>query len=82
MSDSLELGEDHPSSHIAYGFIQEYLAKNKSLLIMEALASNAIEGNRLAEIALGTLERLLDKKPVSDRYLMGLAWLLWEMESN
>ena len=42
----------------------------------EAFASCAIEGNRLAEICGETLRRLLHGEPVSDRYLLGLAWAL------
>jgi hypothetical protein len=44
------------------------------LALQESLASCALEGNRLAEICGETLRRLLAHEPVSDRYLLGLAW--------
>ena len=43
---------------------------------LEAFSSCAIEGNRLAEICSETLDRLLKSEPVSDRYLLGLAWAM------
>lgn len=79
---TLEEGEIHPACKIAHGFIRTYLQENDGALLIEALASVALSGNRLAEVALETLERLLSKQPVSDRYLMGLAWMLWEMENE
>ena len=48
----------------------------------ESLASTAIEGNRLAEICLGTIERLEKGQPVSDRYLLGLCWFLKQGEEE
>jgi len=36
--------------------------------------SCAIESNRLAEVCSGTLHRLMTQQPVSDRYILGLAW--------
>jgi len=42
----------------------------------EALASTALSGNRLAEICMGTIDRLAKGEPVSDRYLLGLAWTI------
>lgn len=74
----LRLGEKHPATEYA----RTYLL-NKSLhQYIEPFASCAIEGNRLAEICGETLRRILDKEPVSDRYLMGLAWAIWQMEDS
>ena len=42
----------------------------------EAFSSCAIEGNRLAEVCSETLRRLLIGEPVSDRYVLGLAWAM------
>jgi hypothetical protein len=44
----------------------------------ESFASSALEGNRLAEICGETLERIMTGQPVSDRYLLGLAWAMEE----
>ncbi len=42
----------------------------------------AIEGNRLAEVCTETLNRLLKGEPVSDRYLLGLAWTIKKGEAR
>jgi hypothetical protein len=42
----------------------------------EVFASCAIEGFRSSEVCGETLGRLLDGQPVSDRYLLGLAWVM------
>ena len=79
MENTLQIGEIHPASHIAKRFL---MSKGLKLLkYHEALASCALSGNRLAEICCETLRRLQAKEPVSDRYLMGLAWMVWSMEN-
>ena len=75
---TLALTEPHPGARIALDFIRTFTLP-ELFLHQEALASCAIEGNRTAEICLETLRRLLYKEPVSDRYLMGLAWYLWSV---
>ena len=72
MSGNLNPGEPHPSAVFAL----EWLRDLDLLMWRESLASNAIEGNRSAEICLETLRRLLENEPVSDRYLLGLAWFI------
>ena len=75
---TLREGEPHPSAKMALRWI---MARQGSLgMAQEALSSCAIEGNRSAEICSETLRRLLNGKPVSDRYLLGLAWFLLEMD--
>ena len=49
-------------------------------MLQESFASNAIEGNRLAEAGGETLRRFLAGKPVSDRYALGLIWTIRAME--
>jgi hypothetical protein len=51
-------------------------------MYLESYSSCAIEGNRLAEICAETLDRLIHGQPVSDRYILGLAWNLRDMEEN
>jgi len=48
----------------------------------ESFSSCAIEGNMLAEICSGTLSRLINHKPVSDRYLLGLAFTILKNNYN
>ena len=77
---TLREGEFHPSAHIAMA----YLKSNPLRMYkwQEPLASCALAGNRLAQVSCETLRRVLNGEPVSDRYLMGLAWMVWEMEND
>jgi hypothetical protein len=47
---------------------------------LEALSSCAIGGNRLAEICSATLNRILRGEGVGERYILGLAWALRDLE--
>lgn len=73
--------EPHPASTSALNYLLE-LRYEKLLTYREAMASCAIEGNRLGEVCVETINRILSSKPVSDRYLLGLAWAIKEFESN
>jgi len=75
MDDELNPGEPHPAALAAMAFLQK-IPLHELFSWNEAFASAAIEDNRLARICSGTLERLLSGKPVSDRYLLGLAWTI------
>lgn len=81
---TLKLGEIHPASHGAMTFVKEYMMNDMHRLfqIRESFASCALSGNRLAAICGETLSRILDGKPVSDRYLLGLAWTLNTMDEE
>jgi len=74
-------GEVHPSAFAAHQFICA-IPKTTLMLYQESLASVALSGNRLADICSETLRRLLDGEPVSDRYLLGLAWQLRLLEEE
>jgi len=78
---TLKVGEPHPSALIALEFIKT-ISYTDLCLYQGAFSSCAIEGNRLGEICAETLNRLLKKEPVSDRYLLGLAWAIRDMEDN
>jgi hypothetical protein len=73
--DTLKPGEPHPSTEYALHYISS-LGHIELMKYLEAYSSCAIENNRLAEVCAGTLNRLLKGEPVSDRYLLGLAWSL------
>ncbi len=75
---TLSTGEPHPQSHSALAYIKVRLMTDPSL--RESLASCALSGNRSAEVCYGTMERIRNGEPVSDRYVLGLAWLLKELE--
>jgi hypothetical protein len=74
---TLKVGEVHPCAHLAHTFIIS-LGTAKLMLMQEAFSSCAIEGNRFAEVCSETLRRIMEGEPVSDRYLLGLAWALRE----
>ena len=76
MTGDLKPGQPHPMAQSALDWINENHTLQDLYLHREARASCAIEDNDMAEVCLETLRRLLDNEPVSDRYLLGLAWYL------
>jgi len=76
---TLNTGEPHPSAYGALRYVLN-IPYERLLLYQESFASCAIEGSRLGEVCVETLGRVLDHRPVSDRYVMGLALAIWEME--
>lgn len=81
MRGELGIGEPHPAAFEAKSYIQS-LGAEKLLKYREAFASCAIESNRLGEICGETLNRMMNGLPVSDRYVLGLAWSLKSMEEK
>ena len=75
LNGTLEPNEYHPAADSAKEYILR-LPASEITIWSEALASNAMSGNRLAEVCSETLNRLLKGQPVSDRYLLGLAWII------
>ncbi len=78
---TLESGEPHPSAQNALDYLKN-LGVEKLSIYLESFSSCSIEGNRLGEICSETLNRIINGKPVSDRYVMGLAWSIRNMEEN
>ena len=78
LEDTLEIGEPHPIAGSAFDWIKKNFNVIELMSLVEPFASTAMSGNRLAEICLGTLNRILANEPVSDRYVLGLAWFLRE----
>lgn len=78
---TLKVGEPHPASLTALEYLKT-IPFSDLYQYLEAFSSCAIEGNRLGEICAETLNRLLKKDPVSDRYLLGLAWTIRDMKEN
>jgi hypothetical protein len=70
--------EFHPAASGALSYIQQHA----SFMDLEALASTALSGNRLAEVCSETLRRILENEPVSDRYVLGLAWTLRQLRQK
>ena len=86
MNDRAEIpaGEYHPAADSAMAWLKGYMVQHPADYLMhkEALASTALSGNRLAEICCGTIDRLAKGEPVSDRYLLGLAWTIRELANH
>lgn len=75
---TLKEGEYHPSADSALAWLKVFMLKDpvRWLTIKEAIASTALSGNRIAELCNSTINRLANGDPVSDRYLLGLAWFI------
>lgn len=71
----------HPAAESALSYLNK-LGYKSLIVYQESFASCAIEGNELAEICSNTLHRCLKGDPVSDRYLLGLAWTIRSMEED
>lgn len=81
IKDTLGPTEVHPAARDALDYLKSLTPSQMSML-KEAFASCTIEGNRLSEVCLGTLNRLTEGAPVSDRYLLGLAWATRSILNN
>ncbi|MBP7209605.1 MAG: hypothetical protein KBA02_00250 [Paludibacteraceae bacterium] len=80
LSGELGIDESHPSAYDARDYLVE-LGVDKLMTYLESYSSCALTGeNRLAEICAETLQRFLYAKPVSDRYILGLAWNIKKLE--
>lgn len=77
----LKRGEAHPASYYAREWILNNYTIDELFIMLEAMSSCAIEGNKEASICADTLDRMLTSKPCSDRYIMGLAWYLHKMKA-
>jgi len=77
MSKTLDIGEPHPAAFVAQQFIAD-LPPAKLAVWQEAFASCSIENNRSGQICGETLRRLMNGEPVSDRYILGLAFTIKE----
>lgn len=77
---TLEPGKPHPCAYEALEWIRSTVSFEELSLYRESFSSCAIEGNRQAEILSETLRRFMSREPVSDRYLLGLAWALRDLK--
>lgn len=78
---TLSVGEPHPATLLALKWIRS-LSQEDMAIYSESFSSCAIEGNRLAEICSETLNRLQTGLPVSDRYILGLAWAIRDIKNG
>ncbi|KKK78405.1 hypothetical protein LCGC14_2843940 [marine sediment metagenome] len=84
MSDELKQGEPHPSALSALRWFNQHVGHDPTELFKWTglLASVAIGDNKLAQVCVGTLNRLMKGEPVGDRYLLGLCWLLRDLKEK
>lgn len=80
---TLQIGEYHPAADSAFKYIKAHLSNPFFFsIIRESIASCALSGNRLAEVCHETLRRIENNEPVSDRYLLGLAWFVRDLTES
>jgi len=80
---TLRLDEHHPAADDAMAWLQSYFSRKapeEVFVLLESFASCGIENNRLGEVCGETLRRVLNREPVSDRYLLGLVWTIRQMD--
>lgn len=77
----LDYGEPHPMAYEALQYIKS-IGMFQMAAILEGMASCTISGNRAAEVCHETLRRIFAGEPVSDRYVLGLAWMVKSMTEN
>lgn len=86
MTDPSEIGpeEHHPAANAAYRWLKGFMVSNAKVYAeyRDLLAIAAAAGNRQAQICTGTIKRLQAGQPVSDRYLLGLAWTILHMHNH
>lgn len=70
---TLKPGEPHPAARAALEYVAT-LPFWRLTALAESFSSCAIDGNRFAEVCAETLRRVMNREPVSDRYILGLAW--------
>jgi len=80
----LQFGEPHPASRSAYRWLKGFMISNPDdyVLYRTALETAAEDGTRQAQICMGTIRRLAIGQPVSDRYLLGLAWTILSIHNK
>jgi len=76
---ALKEGEHHPAALDALAYVNA-LDFQTLCVLRESFASCAIDGNRMAEICGGTLQRVMDGEGVGERYILGLAWYIRNMD--
>lgn len=76
--------EHHPAADEAMFWLKQFMVNKplEYLQIKESIYSMALSGNKMANYCVGTIERLAAGEPVSDRYLLGLAWTVRSIASR
>lgn len=72
---ALKQGEPHPSAVGALQLVSG-LSHADILRWKDTFMRHAAEGSRQAEVCFDTLTKLVEKLPVSDTEILGLAWAI------
>lgn len=83
MDGTLVIGEYHPAADSAFAYVKDKLlamTDMEKMMLLESFASTGLSGNRTAELCSETLRRIMCGEAVSDRYLLGLAWTMRQMD--
>jgi len=78
---TLKEGSFHPAAPSAMKFINS-MSLIEQINHMESFSSVALSGNKSGEICGETLRRIMEDEPVSDRYLLGLAWFIKMLDDD
>lgn len=73
--------EWHPATEMAREFLNNLPFQGLEMY-RAGFSSVAIENNRLGEVCSETIRRLMFGGPVGDRYLLGLAWVIRNIEMS
>jgi hypothetical protein len=76
--------EHHPAANSAYRWLKGFMVSNPEDYVRYKMAMSmaAESGNRQAQICVGTICRLANGEPVSDRYLLGLSWTILSIHNH
>ena len=70
--------EPHPAAYLALKWLRS-LGDERLFRIQQVIQANLVVGNKTSEVCAETMRRLMAGEPVSDRYLLGLAWMVREV---
>jgi hypothetical protein len=75
---TIQDGEYHPIADDAMHWLRQFMLTqpHEYAIIKESIYSTALSGHRASELCASTITRLANSEPVSDRYLLALAWLV------
>lgn len=77
----LRPGEYHPATDAAFKYLAE-LPLDTLTEHMKTLANQAVAGSRCAGVCLHTLNAMLSGNQLADRYILGAAWTVKELEAS
>lgn len=77
----LERDESHPAVYKALSYLRK-LRIGDLVTFRDLYYQRALEGDKSAAVAYGTLRMFLEGKEISDRYLLGLTYEMLQEDQN